>query len=87
MEFRDLFSVGCVRALLNKRHRKRAAIERALAEFRGTWGRAPIGAHILRLEVDEAIVRVMYMTDHIPPDRAWFAIPRIGAAVRELRFE
>jgi hypothetical protein len=55
MEFRDLFSIGCVRAWLDKRRQKRAAIERALAEFRRTRGRAPIGAHVLRLEEDEAM--------------------------------
>ena len=72
---------------MNKRRWKRAAIERALAEFRRTRGTAPIGAHVLRLEEDEAIVRVMYMTNHIPPERAWFAVRRTGAAVRELGFE
>src|SRR5215467_9474693 len=79
--------MGRVRAWLDERRRKRAAIERALAEFRKTRGTVPIGAHVLRLEEDEAIVRVMYMTDHVPPDRAWFAVPRSGANVRELAFE
>jgi hypothetical protein len=79
--------IDCARAWLDKRRRKRAAIERALAEFRMTRGRAPIGAYVLRLEEDEAIVRVMYMTNNRPPDRAWFAVPRTGAAVRELGFE
>ena len=46
-----------------------------------------IGAYVLRLEEDEAIVRVMYMTNHRPPDRAWFAVPWTGAAIRELGFE
>ena len=72
---------------MDKRPWKRAAIERALAEFRMTRGWAPIGAYVLRLEEDEAIVRVMYMTNHRPPDRAWFAVLRTGAAVRELGFE
>ena len=87
MEFRGLFSIGCARAWLDKRRWKRAAIERALAEFRRTRGLAPIGAHVLRLEENEAIVRVMYMTNHIPPDRAWFVVPRTGGAVRELGFK
>jgi hypothetical protein len=46
-----------------------------------------MGAHVLRIDGDEAIVRVMYMTDHIPPARAWFAVPKTDAAVRELSFE
>jgi hypothetical protein len=79
--------IGRVRAWLGERRRKRAAIERALAEFRRTRGTAPIGAHVLRLEEEEAIVRVMYVTNHIPPNRAWFAVPRTGANVRELAFE
>jgi hypothetical protein len=29
----------------------------------------------------------MYMTNHIPPDRAWFVVPRTGGAVRELGFK
>src|SRR5262249_21487132 len=84
MEFRGLFSIGSARAWLDKRRWKRAAIEPVLADFRRTRGRAPIGAHFLRLEENEAIVGVMYMTNHIPPARAWFVAPRTGGAVREL---
>ena len=79
--------IGRVRTWLDERRRKRSAIVRALAEFRRTRGTAPIGAHVLRFEEDGAIIRVMYMTNHIPPDRAWFAVPRTGANVRELAFE
>jgi hypothetical protein len=32
------------------------------------------------------VVRVMYMTNHIPPDRAWFAVSEMDASVRELTF-
>lgn len=46
-----------------------------------------MGAYVLHLSPEETIVRVMYMTDHIPPDRAWFAISAIGDSVRELTFE
>lgn len=46
-----------------------------------------MGAHVLRLDRDEAVVRVMYMTDHIPPNRAWFAVPTVDGVVRELAFE
>jgi hypothetical protein len=49
-------------------------------------GMAPIGGHVLRLDAQEAIVRVMYMTDHMPPDRAWFAVSESGA-IRELTFD
>jgi hypothetical protein len=66
---------------------KHEALERAVAEFRRTHGAQPMGAHLLRLEPAEAIVRVMYMTDHVPPDRAWYAVSRPGPTVRELPFE
>jgi hypothetical protein len=70
-----------------ERRRKAELMKRALAEFRRTRVEVPMGAHVLRLDGDEAIVRVMYMTDHIPPDRAWFAVPRVGGLVRELAFD
>jgi len=78
--------IGRVRTWLAERRVKAGVIERGLAEFRKTRGAAPMGAHVLRFEGDEAIVRVMYMTDHIPPDRAWFAVPRVSGPVRELAF-
>lgn len=45
-----------------------------------------MGAHVLRLGPEETIVRVMYLTHHIPPDRAWFAVSTTTGAVRELAF-
>lgn len=75
-----------LRAWRLERQRKEAAIRRALQEFRDKRGFAPMGAHVLRLDPEETIVRVMYMTDHIPPDRAWFAISNTTGAVRELAF-
>jgi len=45
-----------------------------------------MGAHILRREAQQVIVRVMYLTDHIPPDRAWYAISDGESVVRELSF-
>jgi hypothetical protein len=72
---------------LEVRRQKHQVMARAIDEFHRTRGLAPMGAHVLRIDGDEAIVRVMYMTDHIPPARAWFAVPKTGAAVRELSFE
>jgi hypothetical protein len=78
-----------LRTWLTERKRKETesaqAIELALAEFRRTWEVPAMGAHVLRLGEDEAIVRVMYMTTHIPPDRAWFAVSASG--VRSLTYE
>jgi hypothetical protein len=48
---------------------------------------APMGAHVLRISESEAVVRVMYMADHKPPDRAWFSVPEAGGPVHELAFE
>ena len=70
-----------------ERRRKDGAIRRALQVFRERRGVAPMGAHVLRLTPEEAIVRVMYLTNHIPPDRAWFAISIITGEVRELAFK
>ena len=61
------------------------AIEQAVAEFRRTRDATPMGAHILRLDSHETIVRVMFVTNHIPPGRAWFAVSPTG--VRELTFD
>jgi DUF1009 family protein len=69
------------------RQRKDAAIRRAIEEFREKRGFAPMGAHVLRLDPQETIVRVMYLTNHIPPDRAWFAISHATGIVRELAFK
>jgi hypothetical protein len=70
----------------HEQQRKRAAVERALEAFRERRREPPMGAHVLRIDEDVAVVRVMYLTDHIPPDRAWFAVPATGP-VRELAFE
>ena len=45
-----------------------------------------MGAHVLRLDANEAVVRVMYISDHIP-DRAWYAVSRGDCTVRELSFD
>ena len=52
--------------------------------FRATYNREPMGAHVLRRDVNEIVVRVMYFTDHIPPDRAWFVVSDHQGAVREI---
>jgi DUF1009 family protein len=70
-----------------RRRHKDAAIRRAIQEFRERRGFEPMGAHVLRLHSQETIVRVMYLTNHIPPDRAWFAISNATGIVRELAFD
>lgn len=79
--------LGRVKAWLQERHSKQAAIERALGTFRETRGAVPMGGFVLRHDPRQTIVRVMYMTDHIPPNRAWFAVPRDDSEVRELSFD
>jgi hypothetical protein len=78
-----------VRTWLAEARRRQAAharaIDLALAEFRRTRDVAPMGAHVLRLGEDEAIVRVMYVTTHVPPDRAWFSVSVSG--VRSLSYD
>jgi hypothetical protein len=70
-----------------ERARKDRAIRCAIRKFRASRGFAPLGGHVLHIDDGRAIVRVMYATNRIPPDRAWFAVPATGAAVRELAFE
>jgi len=69
------------------RRRKEAAIRRALAEFRARRGAIPVRGHVLLLAPHETVVRVMFFTDHRPPDRAWFSVSETDATVRELPFE
>ena len=59
-------------------HLKAAAGARACRHFEASRGREAMGAHVLAVRPEEIVVRVMYLTDHIPPDRAWFAVPRDG---------
>jgi len=67
---------------------KDAAAARACRHFEASRGRAAMGGHVLAVGTDEIVVRVMYLTDHIPPDRAWFAVPRDGVGLpRELAWE
>jgi hypothetical protein len=75
-----------VKAWLQERRSKQAAIERALKKFHETHSAVAIGGYALRHASQETIVRVMYMTEHIPPNRAWFAVPENGGEVRELSF-
>ena len=70
-----------------ERRRKDRAVQRAVEEFHKRRGFAPMGGHVLRLHLDHIIVRVMYVTDHVPPDRAWFAVSEMDGEVRELAFE
>ena len=76
-----------VRALRLARLRRAAAVQRALLEFRTSRGTAPLGGHVLHLGPQETIVRVTYFTDHIPPDRAWYAVSEIDGMVHELAFD
>lgn len=87
--------IGRVRRWLERRRRlkeatrrvaerKSVAIEKAIAEFRRRHAIDPIGAHVLALDADTTIVRVMYLTNRRPLDRAWYAVPHRDNDVREL---
>jgi hypothetical protein len=75
-----------VRAWRAAQRRRQAVVPRALQEFRARRGYAPMNGYVLHLGPGKAIVRVTYMTDHIPPDRAWFSVSEVDSAVRELTF-
>jgi hypothetical protein len=76
-----------VKDWLQERRSRQAAIGRALKHFCDTRGAAPMGAHALSHDPQRTIVRVMYMTDHIPPNRAWFAVSANDGEIRELSFD
>jgi len=61
------------------------AVELAVAAFSRTHSVAPMGAQVLRIDNDEAVVRVMFLTTHLPPDRAWYSISAGG--VRALSYD
>jgi hypothetical protein len=69
-----------------ERRAKQAAIERAVQTFRKTRGVVPMGGHALSHDSQLTIVRVMYLTDHVPPNRAWYAVSGHDGEVRELSF-
>jgi hypothetical protein len=52
--------------------------------FRATYDRQPMVAYVVRRNVNEVVVRVLYHTHHIPPDRAWLLVSDRQGAVREL---
>lgn len=64
--------------------RDRAAIARAVKYFCATHNQQAMGADVIRRDINEVVVRVMYLTNHVPPDRAWFAVSDRQGAVREL---
>lgn len=74
------------KAWRSERQRKDRAIRLAVQQFRETRGLAPMGGHVLRLDPQPIIVRVMYVTDRVPPNRTWFAVAEIDGSVRELTF-
>lgn len=71
----------------NGKRVQRVACERALAEFARTNGKPPMGAHVLRIDAREAVVRVMFMAGRIPAERCWYLVPSDGGAVRVLTFD
>jgi len=72
-------------AWLEQRRSKQAAVTRACAAFRASHRVEPMGGHVLSHDPQRTIVRVMYVTDHIPPNRIWYAIA--GDDIREIPFE
>jgi hypothetical protein len=69
------------------RQRRASAIRRAIIEFQNSHGANPMGGCVIHDDAQGTIVRVMYMTDHIPPDRAWFAVSEEDHPIRELSFD
>src|SRR5215470_4809155 len=72
-------------AWIEQRRSRQAAVDRACKAFRATHRIEPMGGHVLSHDAERTIVRVMYVTDHIPPNRIWYAIA--GDDIREIPFE
>lgn len=62
-------------------------MQRALRHFELSRGIRPMGAHVLDFNSREAIVRVMFVTNRIPPERAWYAVSLSDETIRELSFD
>jgi hypothetical protein len=43
--------------------------------------------YVLYRDPREIVVRVTFLTNHIPPDRAWFVVSELDGSVRELLFD
>lgn len=78
--------LGRLRRLRARRQRERTAVRRALRAFRSSRGTAPLTAHVLHMDARETVVRVAYMTDRVPPDRAWYVISEDDHSAREVAF-
>jgi hypothetical protein len=72
--------------LAARRHRE-VAIQRALQHFELSRGIRPMRGHVLHTNFHEVIVRVMFFTNHIPPDRAWYAVSLADETIRELTYD
>jgi len=91
--------IGRLRRYLALRDEKRLARQaledarqvagaKACRHFEASRGVQGMGFHVLAVGPAEIVVRVMYFTNHIPPDRAWYAVPREGEGPpRELAWE
>ena len=76
--------LGWVRERRERSRRDAIAIQRSLRRFAAGPQRSAAGATIVRRDTDYVIVRVMYVTDRIPPERVWYLVPDDGAELREL---
>ncbi len=76
-----------VRNWFAARRQQEFAIRVAMQHFHRVRGINPMGGHVLHVSDSQAIVSVMFITDHIPPDRAWFAVSLVGDTIRELAFD
>ncbi|WP_198086828.1 hypothetical protein [Variovorax sp. E3] len=46
-----------------------------------------MGAHVLRIDAKEAVVRVMYAAGRVPPERCWYLVSDDNTAIRALSFD
>jgi len=46
-----------------------------------------MNAYILYRGPHETVVRDTFLTNHIPPDRAWFVVSELDGSVGELSFD
>lgn len=73
-----------VRNWLKIRQRKAAAVEVAVRTFEAQRKLRAMGGCVLRIDETQAIVRVMFVGNRKPPERAWYAVRSANGEVTEL---
>lgn len=73
-----------------QRQTKQMAISCAIQQFCAThpdYVPQRLSGFVLHVDQQKTIVRLMYITSHVPPERAWFAVSHTDHKVHELTWD